>query len=197
MSNRKEEIVRAAVELSAENGVDAVSMQMIADKVGITKASLYNHFSSKDEIIEAMYEVIRASSKERTGVGEIDYDLFQEGMSMEDILMNAIRSYEAMVSDPEMNLFYRIIMSRRTMDPKAAGIMAKETKTMVNATKTLFYALQVKKIASFKDVDVAAFSFAMGVHSIIDYGFDLKSAGEKTDAKMMQTYIKEFCRIYG
>lgn len=196
MSNRKEEIILAAIELSAENGVGAVSMQMIADKVGITKASLYNHFSSKDEIEDAMYDIIRASSKERAGVGEIDFDLIQEGMAMKDILMHAVSSYEAIVSDPNMNLFYRVIMSRRTTDPKAAGIMVKETKTMINATKALFYALQVKKIASFEDVDSAAFSFAMAVHSIIDYEFDLKSAGEKADPKMMEEYIEQFCNLY-
>lgn len=31
-------------------------MSMIADKIGIKKPSLYKHFSSKDEIVEAMYQ---------------------------------------------------------------------------------------------------------------------------------------------
>jgi AcrR family transcriptional regulator len=38
-----------------EKGLAGVSMSMIADKIGIKKPSLYKHFSSKDEIVEAMY----------------------------------------------------------------------------------------------------------------------------------------------
>ena len=52
--NRKEEFVYATLDLAAENGLGTVSMQQIAPKVGITKASLYNQFSSKEEIVSAM-----------------------------------------------------------------------------------------------------------------------------------------------
>ncbi|HBG85469.1 MAG TPA: TetR/AcrR family transcriptional regulator [Erysipelotrichaceae bacterium] len=54
--NRKEEIVQITLELAAEKGLANVSMCMIADKIGIKKPSLYKHFASKEEIVEAMYE---------------------------------------------------------------------------------------------------------------------------------------------
>jgi cardiolipin synthase len=47
-------------------------MQQIASKVGITKASLYNHFSSRDEIVEEMYTVLRDMSKKKAAVGGVD-----------------------------------------------------------------------------------------------------------------------------
>ena len=75
---RKKEIINAALELASERGLGAVSMQQIADRVGITKASLYNHYSSKDQIIEAMYDFLREASKLRSGIGEIDYDRLSE-----------------------------------------------------------------------------------------------------------------------
>lgn len=53
--NRKEEIVLITLELAAEKGLANVSMSMIADKIGIKKPSLYKHFASKEEIVEAMY----------------------------------------------------------------------------------------------------------------------------------------------
>jgi hypothetical protein len=102
-----------------------------------------------------------------------------------------------MVSDPRMFLFYRIIMSERSINREAAEIMAKETKTMIDATKTLFYALQVKGIADFGNVDAAAFSFAMAVHAIIDYRFDLEQAGLASGNDLLRDYIDEFCRLYG
>ena len=60
----------------------------------------------------------------------------------------------------------------------------------------MFYALQVKGKADFNDVDAAAFSFAMGIHSILDYEFDISFSGAKAGKKMMKQYIDEFCRIY-
>ena len=44
MSSRRNEIIQATLALAADNGLGTVSMQQIADRVGITKASLYNHF---------------------------------------------------------------------------------------------------------------------------------------------------------
>ena len=197
MKNRKQDIIQATLELAAENGLGTVSMQQIADRVGITKASLYNHFSSREKIVEEMYEQLRDASKKKAGVGNIEYDSLTEDKTLQEILTAAVNSYRTMVNDPQMNLFYRIIMSERTINAAASEIMVKETKTMINATKTIFYALQVKGMADFKDVDTAAFSFAMAVHAILDYESDLKFAGMKEDKGKMQEYINEFCRVYG
>ncbi len=196
MTNRKEEIIEAVLSLAAEKGLGTISMQQIADKVGITKASLYNHFSSKEELVNEMYEVLRTASKKTADVGEIDYDKLAEGRSLKEILTDSVTSYKRMVNDQKMYFFYKIIMSERSINSVAAEIMVKETKKMINATKTLFYALQVKGIADFKDVDVAAFSFAMAVHAIIDYEFDMHFAGQEAEEEKLQDYIDEFCRIY-
>lgn len=197
MSSRRNEIIQATLALAADNGLGTVSMQQIADRVGITKASLYNHFSSREEIVEAMYEVLRDASKKRADVGRIDYDGFTADRTIKEILTAAVDSYRNMVNDPQMYLFYKLILSERSINRAAAEIMVKETKTMINATKSIFYALQVKGMAEFGNVDVVAFSFAMAVHSILDYEFDLSYSGTTPNPAMMQNYIDEFCRIYG
>lgn len=47
---RQEEIIKAAVELAGERGVDSVTTQDMADVVGITQGAIFRHFSSKDMI---------------------------------------------------------------------------------------------------------------------------------------------------
>jgi TetR/AcrR family transcriptional repressor of nem operon len=42
---------QAATELFAERGYDGTSMADIAERIGIAKASLYNYYSSKDELL--------------------------------------------------------------------------------------------------------------------------------------------------
>ena len=196
MTNRKEEIIQATLELAAEKGLGTVSMQQIANKVGITKASLYNHFSSKDEIIEAMYETLRSATSNQAKTNNIDYQKLVENHSLKEVLNIAVGSYHDMVSDPKLNTFYRIIMSERAINKSAAEIMVRETETMINETKTLFCVLYAKGKASFDNIDMAAFSFAMTIHSIIDYGFDLDSAGLNSNNNMIKDYIDEFCKLY-
>ena len=48
-----DQIVGAALGLFAERGVHATSLQMIADRLGVTKAAVYYHFKSKQEIVAA------------------------------------------------------------------------------------------------------------------------------------------------
>lgn len=196
MFDRKNEIVYATLELASENGLGAVSMQKIADRVGITKASLYNHFSSKDEIVDAMYLTLREASKQRASVGPVDYDALVSEGSMAEILLRAVLSYRDIVHDPQMKMFYRIVMSERAISPAASEIMVRETQTMIDATERLFEAIQKKGLAAFADLKAAAFSFAMAIHSIIDYEFDLSSAGMDAGKDMIGGYINEFCRMY-
>ena len=47
---RQEEIIRAAVELAGEQGVDSVTTQDMADAVGITQGAIFRHFPTKDMI---------------------------------------------------------------------------------------------------------------------------------------------------
>lgn len=63
----KAEIHRAAVDLFSSQGYDKTSLREIAEQVGITKASLYYHYSSKQELLRAivgtfldeLFEVLR------------------------------------------------------------------------------------------------------------------------------------------
>ncbi len=52
----QDRIVAAAVDLFAEHGVAGTSLQMIADRLGVTKAAVYHQFRTKDEIVLAAAE---------------------------------------------------------------------------------------------------------------------------------------------
>lgn len=59
----RQRILDVASELFAEQGYDATSLREIADRMGFTKAALYYHFQSKDEILKALvqpaFELVR------------------------------------------------------------------------------------------------------------------------------------------
>ncbi|MEV3905889.1 helix-turn-helix domain-containing protein [Mycobacterium sp. NPDC050551] len=49
-------VLDAALALISERGVSATSLQMIADRIGVTKAAVYHQFRTKDEIVIALTE---------------------------------------------------------------------------------------------------------------------------------------------
>ncbi|WP_211435769.1 TetR/AcrR family transcriptional regulator [Trujillonella endophytica] len=49
-------VLDAALELFAEHGFDGTSLQDIADRLGVTKAAVYYHFHTKDEILRALVQ---------------------------------------------------------------------------------------------------------------------------------------------
>lgn len=57
---RRQEIVTAAAELFGERGYDSVSLDDVADRLDLTKGSLYYYFSSKDELGTAAIETLGA-----------------------------------------------------------------------------------------------------------------------------------------
>lgn len=51
-------VLDAALNLFADHGVHATSLQMIADELGVTKAAVYYQFQSKDDIVVAVVRPI-------------------------------------------------------------------------------------------------------------------------------------------
>jgi AcrR family transcriptional regulator len=50
--NRKEQIVEIATRLFHEKGYNATSMRHLAEQMGMEAASLYNHITGKDELLQ-------------------------------------------------------------------------------------------------------------------------------------------------
>ena len=193
--NRKEEIVLVTLELAAEKGLANVSMSMIADKIGIKKPSLYKHFASKEEIVEAMYEYLRRQSKEKANIKPIDYSTFFKGKSSYEVLQEVVHGYIQMNHQENMMNFYKVIYSERSLNPIAAKIVAEETKKMILATKQLFYAMEVHKMLHFKNPDMSAVSFSMTIHGLMDYELDQRSCEcmDESDKNLLEDYLKWFC----
>jgi AcrR family transcriptional regulator len=55
---RIQEIVTAAAELFGARGYDAVSLEDVAERLDVTKGSLYYYFASKDELVTAAIETL-------------------------------------------------------------------------------------------------------------------------------------------
>ena len=196
--DRKEEIFYATLELASEYGLKSVSLSQIADKIGIRKASLYNHFKSKEELVNGMYMFIREKAK-MNAEATSQTGTFPEDKSLAEILSDSIAVYFNFLSDENMMKFFKVLYSERSISPVAAQIMLEETDRMISQTKNLFYALVVHGKMKNENVDTAALSFAMTVHSLVDRQMDMITAGLAAGnvmaklPKEITEYIQWFC----
>ncbi|WP_173472854.1 TetR/AcrR family transcriptional regulator [Eubacterium ruminantium] len=174
--NRKEEILHATLTLAAENGMKGVSMSQIADKVGIKAPSLYNHFKSKDDIIKEMYLFFREQAQKGSGSVQLDMSKLMN-KNIEEILLGSVSSYMGIVTDKNMLQFFKVLYSERTTNPVAAQIIVEETERMINTSKNMFYAFVVHGKAKKDNIDVAAMTYSLTIHSLIDYRMDMLTAG--------------------
>src|SRR5262249_59685865 len=53
--NTRERILDVALDLFIAQGFDGTSLREIAQRLGLTKAALYYHFTSKDDILMALH----------------------------------------------------------------------------------------------------------------------------------------------
>ena len=57
-AERRDQLLGTAVHVFAENGYHGTSMNDVADAAGVTKPVLYQHFSSKRDLLSALLLVI-------------------------------------------------------------------------------------------------------------------------------------------
>ena len=192
--NRKEEIIMATLKLASTIGLKAVSMNMIAEEIGIKKPSLYNHFKSKDELVNEMYLFLRNKSQKETQT-QLDYAFF-ENKSANKILNCLVKNYISLSNEPYMQMFYKVIYSERSISPQAAKIMATETEKMIEATKQVFIILENKKLLKFENIKIGALNFALTIHSLIDYMLDNGLSNNEEPFKnlyLISEFIDNFC----
>ena len=54
----RERILRAAVALADDDGIDALSMRKLSDGLGVSTMALYRHVAHKDDLLDGMVELV-------------------------------------------------------------------------------------------------------------------------------------------
>ncbi|MFC3577302.1 TetR/AcrR family transcriptional regulator [Streptomyces yaanensis] len=83
-------IVATARELVDAEGLAAVSTRRLAAELGVSGPSLYNHFRTKDQILEAVADSVSA---------QVDLSMFEDGRDWRTALHDWAVSYRAALRD--------------------------------------------------------------------------------------------------
>ncbi|MGA2211172.1 MAG: TetR/AcrR family transcriptional regulator [Acidimicrobiales bacterium] len=66
-ASTRERILNVAIDLFTEKGFDGASLREIAERLDVTKAAIYYHFASKDDILMALHMRLHEFGKDALG----------------------------------------------------------------------------------------------------------------------------------
>jgi AcrR family transcriptional regulator len=153
----KDTIFDVSINLFSKKGFNNVSIRDIAGEVGIKQSSLYNHFSSKDEILKDIYDLFIAESANVFPPLEC-LDAFIKNSTPIDFFKTGNQLFLEHMLNARMEKVWRILLIERFSDQRAAQIILEESynKSLAFIKTTLQKMIEQKKI---KEVDTQVCSY--------------------------------------
>jgi AcrR family transcriptional regulator len=101
-------VLRGAVALADEGGLESVTMRKLAKRLGVEAMSLYNHIAGKDDLLDGMVDLV---------FGEIELPSLEADWKA-TMRQRAISARDALVRHPWA---IGVLESRANPGPAAAG----------------------------------------------------------------------------
>lgn len=150
----KEKILYATLELASKEGLGRISMSDIATAIGIKKPSLYNHYASKEELIQTMFVHIKAKAMEEMPIDNME--TYIQRFPTEAILYHAVDIYCKWNQEPNVMKLNRVITSEKMTNPFVAEMDRQETEERIIYFTDLFRKMQKYDKANIKNEEFAA-----------------------------------------
>ena len=118
----KDRILDEALTLFSENGYDGTSVERIAEKVGIKAPSLYKHFKSKEDILNAIIDNAEARYEESFG-SEKRIGRLPE--SKEEFVRITMERISFTMHDPKIRKIRKFLVQEQFRSERLAAITTK------------------------------------------------------------------------
>ncbi len=143
-TNTRERLFEIALDLFSEKGVDGTSIRDIVGKAGISAAAFYNHYKSKDDLLQEIYGFYMARIGENEGAGTADLDAMLATAGPAGVVGWLAERFRASLEDPLLKKLAKVILMEQHRNPVAAEIARADRGKLVSSMEDLFAAMQEK-----------------------------------------------------
>ena len=140
----KDDIIRALLDEAFMRSAGETSLKDIADKIGIKKASLYNHFESREDIVKQTF----ASCAEYVAAITFtpkDIDAVTKKYPAQVVFKGIVNRYFKMHEKAPLFQIYTFVESQKYFSREAAEIIARQDAKILSDTQTV-----LKSLTSFE-----------------------------------------------
>src|SRR6266852_6369644 len=82
----RDRILRAALELADESGIESLTMRRLGQALGFEAMSLYNHVTNKDDVLDGILDLVLEESEMPPPAGEWDTAIRSSAISVHQAL---------------------------------------------------------------------------------------------------------------
>lgn len=171
MSERltKDKIIQAVLDTTFYQSVGATSLTDIANALHIKKASLYNHFDNREDLLS---QTTASCSEYIDSISFIPQDVqgVAKKYSPETVLKGMVNRYFKMHEKNPLFQIYTYLQSTKYFDPEAAKIVKRWNEKMIEDTEKVLEALAAEKklVLSAASGFSAATWFCNGVNQLLE-----------------------------
>ncbi|MEA4835683.1 MAG: TetR/AcrR family transcriptional regulator [Anaeromusa sp.] len=180
---RREEILRAALFIVEQQGLDNLNTNAIAALIQLVPSAIYRHFKNKEEIIAALIDFIGERLQQN-----LQQATTQEGTALERLKSLFELHVKLLQEEPSIpRILYSLISSERNQELKKK--MLAEIDAYVYETKKLL--LQGKKAGEINpavDVAAAAMMFLGMIQPLVILSQENKDVLDEYPQKLWQCY---------
>ncbi len=162
----KDKIHHTAVKMFSRNGYHGVSLQDIADVVGIKKSSIYNHFTCKEDIINQIYLKFMETLIETTPSKDLIKNTLDNNPSVEDFWKDRIKTYFKNSVISEAGQLWAVIFMEQFRDEKAGALIIEENQRMINTTSMILKIMIKRRLIRKADPELIAAEFIYAIRAL-------------------------------
>ena len=197
----KQKILDKALELFSTQGYDSVSVGELAKAVGIKAPSLYNHFSSKQAIFDAIMESTAAQYEADTDQVNIhvqnaaqDIPVFTEITA--DALFEKVRQiFEYSLHNETISRFRRMMTIEQFRSPELAALYSRRyVERVLDYHAGIFRALIAAGEITAENPDTLAMMYVSPVLTLIGI-CDRQPERESECLEKLQNHVRLFFRM--
>ncbi len=199
--NTKQEILEAALELFSVQGYEATSIAQIAAAVGIRKASMYSHFASKQEILDALVQAGLAQYNARAIFARADWDDLaflkdKQALTPDAVLQMILGQVKYILHDPQISRSRKMLTIEQFQNPELKALQTKQNYTDVLRyfTGLIRFLMRQGKLAGC-DPEIMAAQLCLPVSVWINL-CDREPEREGEVLGLIERHVRQFFRLY-
>ena len=192
--NTKERILSTALEMFSQNGYAGTNIRELTASLGLVKSSMYKHFTSKEDIWNALLDELIAYYGERFGSPE---RLPPVPDSLEDLVTMTMGMVNFTVHDEKIVMTRKMLTIEQFRDDRARALATKHFLTGLKEMFTIIFAGMMEKgLLRRDDPAMVALAYTAPISALIHL---CDREPEKTGEALRQieAFSRHFIKVYG
>jgi len=182
---QRERILSVALSLFAEKGYERVSLRQVAREVGLTPATLYHYFPSKEALLETLAEQIAQRFEEATaGIADQPWEVTYK------LERFCVAHLEALLASPAQAMIFLREAPQYLSEPQRSAFLARQRAYEARFEKILQEGLQRNLFREIEPRFVAV-SLLAALNAVATW---YQPAGPLTPAQIGSTFAGIFLR---